>query len=143
MDHLLLVHLVYKRNTFSSLNNYFGLVCLMAENLGDLPSATALKIATARQKKDIADEAFKSGNVKDGAYFMLAMWTTSRSVCLITSFEIVPRGNRFQSITSRLFSLTIQALMYLLGLDKYVCTKRLLLRSMLNSQYCLEMRCKA
>jgi len=37
----------------------------MAENLGDLPSATALKLATARQKKDKADEAFKSGNVKD------------------------------------------------------------------------------
>lgn len=42
----------------------------MAENLSDLPSATALKVATARQKKDAADEAFKSGNVKDGAYFM-------------------------------------------------------------------------
>ena len=40
----------------------------MAENLGDFPSATALKIATARQKKDTADEAFKSGKVKDGAY---------------------------------------------------------------------------
>ena len=65
----------------------------MAENHDDLPSATAMKIATARQKKDTADEAFKSGNVKDGAYFMLAMWTTSRSVLLI-SFEIVPRGNR-------------------------------------------------
>jgi hypothetical protein len=78
----------------------------MAENLGDLPSATALKLATARQKKDKADEAFKSGNVKDGAYFMLAMWTTSCSVYLI-SFEIIPRGNRFQSIISRLFSLTI------------------------------------
>lgn len=73
----------------------------MAEILDDLPSATALKIATARQRKDTADGAFKSGNVKDGAYFMLAMWATSRSVCLI-SFEIVPRGNRFQSITSRL-----------------------------------------
>ena len=47
----------------------------MAENLGDLSSATALKIATARQKKDTADEAFKSGNVKDGEYFILAMWT--------------------------------------------------------------------
>ena len=91
----------------------------MAEIPDDLPSATALKIATARQRKDTADLAFKSGNVKDGAYFMLAMWATSRSVCLI-SFEIVPRGNRFQSITSRFFSLTIQALMYLLGLDKYV-----------------------
>lgn len=37
----------------------------MAEDLGDLPSATALKIATARQRKNTADEAFKSGNVKD------------------------------------------------------------------------------
>jgi hypothetical protein len=43
----------------------------MAEILDDLPSATALKIATARQRKDAADEAFKSGNVKDGACFML------------------------------------------------------------------------
>jgi len=37
----------------------------MAEILDDLPSTTALKIATARQRKDTADEAFKSGNVKD------------------------------------------------------------------------------
>ena len=115
--------LVFKRNTFIPPNNCFRLVCLMAEILDNLPSATALKIATARQKKDKADEAFKSGNVKEGAYFKLAMWTSSRSVCLI-SFEIVPRGNRFRSITSRLFSLTIQALMYLLGLDKYVFTRR-------------------
>ena len=138
---VVLVHLVYKRNTFTPLNIYFRLVCLMAEILDDLPSATALKIATARQRKDTADEAFKSGNVKDGTYFMLKIWATSRSVCLI-SFEIVPRGNRFQSITSRLFSLTIQALMYLLGLDKYVFT-RILLCSILNSQCCLETLCKA
>jgi len=31
----------------------------------DAPSATASKIATARQKKDTADEAFKTGNMKD------------------------------------------------------------------------------
>jgi len=37
----------------------------MAEELGDVPSATALKLATAKQKKDTADEAFKTGNVKD------------------------------------------------------------------------------
>jgi len=37
----------------------------MAEDLGQLPSATALKLATAKQKKDTADEAFKMGNVKD------------------------------------------------------------------------------
>ena len=103
----------------------------MAEILDDLPSATALKIATAKQRKDTADEAFKSGKVKDGMCFMLEMWATSRSVCLI-SFEIVPRGNRFQSITSRVFSLKIQALMYLLGLDKYVFT-RTILSSMFNS----------
>jgi len=33
----------------------------MAEELGDVPSATALKLATAKQKKDTADEAFKTG----------------------------------------------------------------------------------
>lgn len=30
-----------------------------------VPSTTALKLATARQKKDTADQAFKVGNVKD------------------------------------------------------------------------------
>jgi len=47
----------------------------MAEELGDVPSATAFKLATAKQKKDAADQAFKLGNVKDGAYSMLSMWT--------------------------------------------------------------------
>jgi hypothetical protein len=45
----------------------------MIEDLGDLPSATALKLATAKQKKDTADEAFKRGNVKDGVYLTLSM----------------------------------------------------------------------
>ena len=45
----------------------------MAEDLGDLSSATASKLATAKQKKDTADEAFKTGNVKDGMYLTLSM----------------------------------------------------------------------
>jgi len=32
----------------------------------ELQSATAMKLATARQKKDAADQAFKEGNVKAG-----------------------------------------------------------------------------
>ena len=32
----------------------------------DLSSATTQKLATAKQKKETADEAFKQGNVKDG-----------------------------------------------------------------------------
>ena len=52
----------------------------MVEELSDVSSATALKLATAKQKKDVADEAFKTGNVKDGTYLTLSMWTTSFSV---------------------------------------------------------------
>jgi len=37
----------------------------MAEDLGELSSATASKLATAKRKKDTADEAFKTGNVRD------------------------------------------------------------------------------
>jgi len=37
----------------------------MADVLPDVSSATAQKLATARQKKDTADQAFKQGNVKD------------------------------------------------------------------------------
>ncbi|KAF8802466.1 TPR-like protein [Phlegmacium glaucopus] len=37
----------------------------MAEELGDVPSATASKLATAKHKKDAADQAFKLGNVQD------------------------------------------------------------------------------
>ena len=32
----------------------------------DLSSPTALKLATAKQKKEVGDQAFKNGNVKDG-----------------------------------------------------------------------------
>lgn len=59
---------------------WFGRIYSMVEELGDVSSATASKLATAKQKKDVADEAFKSGNVKDGAYLMLSLWTTSLSV---------------------------------------------------------------
>lgn len=34
----------------------------------ELQSATAKKLATAKQKKDAADQAFKEGNVKSGEY---------------------------------------------------------------------------
>ncbi|KAF9000682.1 hypothetical protein BDQ17DRAFT_1359343 [Cyathus striatus] len=37
----------------------------MSEGLVNLDSATALKLATAKQKKDVGDQAFKAGNVKD------------------------------------------------------------------------------
>ncbi|PPQ90804.1 hypothetical protein CVT25_012124 [Psilocybe cyanescens] len=37
----------------------------MADSLSDIPSATAQKLATAKQKKDTGDQAFKLGNVKD------------------------------------------------------------------------------
>ncbi|KAH9481583.1 Tetratricopeptide repeat protein 9A [Psilocybe cubensis] len=37
----------------------------MADSLSDVPSATAQKIAIAKQKKDAGDQAFKLGNVKD------------------------------------------------------------------------------
>lgn len=35
----------------------------------EAPSTTAFKLATARQKKDTADEAFRSGDVKAGTCF--------------------------------------------------------------------------
>lgn len=38
----------------------------MSGSAPDLSSTTAQKLATAKQKKDTADEAFKQGNVKDG-----------------------------------------------------------------------------
>jgi hypothetical protein len=34
----------------------------------DIPSSTAHKLATAKQKKDTGDQAFKLGNVKDGEF---------------------------------------------------------------------------
>jgi hypothetical protein len=34
----------------------------------DIPTSTAHKLATAKQKKDTADQAFKVGNVKDGEF---------------------------------------------------------------------------
>jgi hypothetical protein len=38
---------------------------MSAEN-PELQSQTAMKLATAKQKKDTADQAFKEGNVKAG-----------------------------------------------------------------------------
>jgi hypothetical protein len=43
---------------------------MSAEN-PELQSQTAIKLATARQKKDIADQAFKEGNVKAGECYLL------------------------------------------------------------------------
>lgn len=40
---------------------------MSAEN-PELQSATALKLSTAKQKKDAADQAFKEGNVKAGEW---------------------------------------------------------------------------
>ncbi|KAF8899930.1 hypothetical protein CPB84DRAFT_1825204 [Gymnopilus junonius] len=37
----------------------------MSDSFPDVSSATAQKLATAKQKKETADEAFKQGNVKD------------------------------------------------------------------------------
>lgn len=70
----------------------------------ELPSATASKLATAKQKKDTADEAFKSGNVKDGAYFTLSDEDYKSLTLYHISFEILSRGNRFQYLTARLVS---------------------------------------
>jgi hypothetical protein len=35
-------------------------------DIPELSSPTALKLATAKQKKEAGDQAFKNGNVKDG-----------------------------------------------------------------------------
>jgi hypothetical protein len=43
---------------------------MSAEN-PELQSQTAIKLATARQKKGIADQAFKEGNVKAGECYLL------------------------------------------------------------------------
>ncbi|KAF8071883.1 hypothetical protein FPV67DRAFT_1447350 [Lyophyllum atratum] len=66
----------------------------MSEQSPELQSATEMKLATARQKKDTADQAFKQGNVKAGR------------LLIIYVLDYIP-----------LISLS-EALMYLLGLDK-------------------------
>lgn len=43
----------------------------MASTAVNLDPATAHKIATAKQLKDTADQAFKAGKTKDGEYLRL------------------------------------------------------------------------
>jgi hypothetical protein len=49
----------------------------------ELQSQTALKLATAKQKKDMADQAFKEGNVKAGVCHFVASFFVSQSITLI------------------------------------------------------------
>lgn len=45
----------------------------MVSESPELQSATAMKLATAKQKKDTADQAFKQGNVKGGESLVLIL----------------------------------------------------------------------
>lgn len=36
--------------------------------MAESPSATALKLQTAKEKKDVADQAFKQGDVRTGRF---------------------------------------------------------------------------
>jgi len=38
----------------------------MSEVSSEFPSPTAIKVTTAKQKKDTGDQAFKAGQVKEG-----------------------------------------------------------------------------
>ena len=48
------------------------------------PSATQIKLATAKQKKDVADQAFKQGDVRAGE---LPSPDNSPPIELMSSFE--------------------------------------------------------
>ena len=53
----------------------------MASTALNLDPATAHKIATAKQLKDTADQAFKAGKTKDGEYlrpFCVLRWKLTR-----------------------------------------------------------------
>ncbi|PPQ76239.1 hypothetical protein CVT26_008147 [Gymnopilus dilepis] len=59
----------------------------------DLSSATAQKLATAKQKKETADEAFKQGNVKDAlkSYHEALMYLLGLDKNALQSIGIAPQ----------------------------------------------------
>jgi len=65
----------------------------MADSVPDVPSATAQKLATAKQKKDTADQAFKLGNVKDAlkSYHEALMYLLGLDKNALQSIGITPK----------------------------------------------------
>jgi len=65
----------------------------MSGSAPDLSSATAQKLATAKQKKDTADEAFKQGNVKDAlkSYHESLMYLLGLDKNALQSIGIAPK----------------------------------------------------
>lgn len=91
----------------------------MSEESPEQQSATAMKLATAKQKKDTADQAFKQGDATAGWSFSLFLsWgtTISHTVALMAYHQVpFPILAPIQMWRSHRDS---QSLMYLLGLDK-------------------------